>query len=142
MMRRNVRLAVLTICSFFASIAPLAVAVGFNFKAYTATPAGAYSLGVGGVLALVIFFLKAINRLPKNVKRVFRYGAAFALVCLLEPLIMDAKLLLGMAFLGELIDCLIFAPLIARERGRKSRELVRAAVREGLAENGGESGRT
>ncbi len=127
-MKNKVKLAFLYVGSFLISIAPLAVAVGINFGRYTQTTASSFSLCFGGVIACVFALLKALGKLPKSTKRVFTYGALFAVVCLLEPLIYDIKLLSGMALLGEALDTVIFMPLIAYRKKKNSEDRLSALV--------------
>lgn len=108
----RVKLAFLQAGSFVASFAPLAVIMGLNWSHYTATAAATTSLTVGGVLAMVVMGLKTLGKLPQKPKRVITYGIAFALVWLLEPLIMDLKLILGAAFAGEVLDTVAMQPAI------------------------------
>ncbi len=103
-MKLTVKKILLQICGYALSIAPLAVYVGLNWQKYTATTASRVSLGVGGAMVLVLVLLKALDRMPKNVKPIIRYSVAFVIVLALEPLILDLKYLLAMALAGEVLD--------------------------------------
>ena len=108
-MNLHVKKALLSIGGFAVSVAPLAVVVGMKWGEYTHTVTRSVSLGIGGVLAIVLSLLKALGKLPEKTKPVVKYGVAFGLVCLLDPLIADLKLLLGAAFMGEAMDFLMFS---------------------------------
>ena len=141
-MKHGFKLATLYAGSFVISIAPLAAVIGVNFGRYTATRAGGFSLAIGGIVIFLITLLKALGRLPKAVNRTVRYGVAFVLVCLLEPIIFDLKLIVGAAFLGELLDVLIFPYLISREKRRHNEKNIASAVREELSNSSSAGGRT
>ena len=113
-MNLHVKKALLSIGGFAISIAPLAFVVGMKWGDYTHTVTRSVSLGIGGVIAVVLSLLKALGKLPEKTKPVVKYGVAFGLVCLLDPLIADLKLLLGAAFMGEALDALIFTWQINR----------------------------
>ena len=93
---------------FFVSVAPIAVAVGLNWNDYTRTVRSGVSLAAGGIIALVLIVLKLLNRMPKKVHGVIKYGIVFIVTYLLQDLLNDAVLLTGCAFVGELLDWAIF----------------------------------
>lgn len=96
------------------SIAPILVTVGVKWGDYTSTTARTVSLGVGGSAALILILLKATGKIPQNVKPIIRYGIALVLLFLLDPIIQDLKLLVGMAIVGEVLDMSIFSWQIIR----------------------------
>lgn len=113
-MNKTLKLGLLKAGSFLMTLAPLAVVVGLNWAHYTQTTASTVSLSAGGGLAAIVFGLKAAGRLPKNMSSIIKYGIAFGIICLLEPLILDAKLLVGAALAGEIGDKVIFSYPIKR----------------------------
>lgn len=113
-MNKTLKLGLLKVGSFLTTIAPLAVIIGLNWSHYTQTTASTVSLSAGGGLAAIVFGLKAAGRLPKNMSSIIKYGIAFGIICLLEPLILDAKLLVGAALAGEIGDKVIFSYPIKR----------------------------
>lgn len=113
-MNKTLKLGLLKAGSFLMTLAPLAVVVGLNWGHYTQTTASTVSLSAGGGLAAIVFGLKAAGRLPKNMSSIIKYGIAFGIICLLEPLILDAKLLVGAALAGEIGDKVIFSYPIKR----------------------------
>ena len=50
-----------------------------------------------------------MGKMPKDIKPIIRYSIAFVLVLLLDPIIANLKILLGMALLGEVLDVAIFS---------------------------------
>lgn len=108
-MSQKKKLYSLYIASFIVSVLPLIIVVAFNFEHYTKTPKSTISLTVGGVMALILMGLKAINKLPKIASSPIKIGIVLLIVCLLEPLILDLKLFLVALFIGATLDSLIFS---------------------------------
>lgn len=107
-MSKKGKLALLYIFSFIISIAPITIIIACNWSHYTKTPASTVSLSVGGIMAVGLIIVKTLGKMPQNVNRLVKYGILFGIVWLLEPIILDLKVLLGAAFLGELLDSLFF----------------------------------
>jgi Na+-driven multidrug efflux pump len=55
-----------------------------------------------------------MDKLPKRVKRIVYYVIGFFMVWLLEPILLDLKLLLLMAIIGEALDMILFSWRIKR----------------------------
>ena len=108
-MKLTLKKLLLQIGGFLVSIAPILVTVGVKWGDYTSTTTRTVSLGVGGGVALILILLKATGKIPQNVKPIFRYGIALTLLFLLDPIIQDLKLLVGMAIVGEVLDMSIFS---------------------------------
>ncbi len=108
-MKLQTKKLLLQIGGFLVSIAPIIIVVAFNWGDYTSTVARKVSLSVGGSAALIIILLKAMGKIPKDIKPIVKYSIAFVLVLLLDPIIQNLKTLLGMALLGEVLDVAIFS---------------------------------
>ena len=113
-MSNKIKLMWLYIGSFLVSIAPIVIMVAFNWGHYTSTPKSSMSLAIGGVMAVILILLKAMDKLPKRVKRIIYYVIGFFMVWLLEPILLDLKWLLGMAIIGEGLDMAFFSWKIKR----------------------------
>ena len=112
------RKIVLCVMRFFVSIAPIAVAVALNWGEYTRSVRSGISLAAGGVIALILIILKLLNRVPKKIHGVIKYGVVFVITYLLQDLLNDAVLLTGCAFVGELLDWAIFTIPIRKTEER------------------------
>ena len=123
----------LSLARFFVSIAPIAVAVGMNWGKYTRTVRSGASLAAGGVIALVLIILKLLNRMPKKVHGVIKYGVVFAVTYLLQDLLNDAVLLTGCAFVGELLDWAIFTVPVRKTEERIAAESSSDVIAEKLS---------
>ena len=108
-MKLQTKKLLLQIGGFLISIAPIVIVVAFNWGDYTSTVARKVSLSIGGTFALILVLLKAMGKMPKDIKPIIRYSIAFVLVLLLDPIIANLKILLGMALLGEVLDVAIFS---------------------------------
>jgi len=113
-MKPTIKKGLLQAGGFVTSIAPLVATVIVKWDSYTSTPTRTVSLGVGGVMAVILILIKTLNKIPKGTKPIIGYAIAFALVAMLEPLILDLKLLLGMALIGEGLDVAIFSWQISK----------------------------
>ena len=103
MAKQKIKLYLLYALSFIVAVAPLVITFAINFDKYTATVAETVKLTVGGIIVLVLLFLKTIGRLstPKGIVGPL---IAFMLTVMLEAILHDLALLLGMYLLGEAID--------------------------------------
>lgn len=106
------------IASFTALVTPLLTVLIINRERYFTTVQDAVKLTVGGLLCFfflaVVIFGKA--RAPGGL---FFCAFVFVLSCLLEPILVDLKLLSGMALVGACADWIFFSP-----RVRRCRELL------------------
>lgn len=109
------RLLLLYLFSFLASIGPLVACFVANWERYTKTPGSTVKLCAGGVIVSVFIALKVIGKL-RMPRRIVVFGLVFVLSYLLKALLNDLILISGMAFLGEVVDTLIFRRAIVKTR--------------------------
>ena len=95
------------------SVLPLFTLFIINRDRYMATPSGTVKLCLGGILILMFAALNVLGRL-KNTKRILVYTALVFLSWFLESVLHDLTLILMMAWLGELLDLIIFQPILKR----------------------------
>jgi hypothetical protein len=91
---------------------PLIIAFAINWDKYVVYKGASkvstgISLSVGGILCVCLVVLSLIDKLPK-VNGIFFTSFVFIIICLLEPLLQDLKLLWGVFLLGKLIDAIFF----------------------------------
>ena len=106
----------LELFSYIATITPLLIAVISNWNHYCRTVSDAVKLSIGGFLVLFILFLKVIGKLKWPQRKVVSYGIWFGICYLLYAVIQDCILLIGMAWLGEVVDFLFFQSPINKLR--------------------------
>ena len=115
MIKQKIKLYALYALSFLISAAPLVITFAINFDKYTETVAESVKLTLGGIITLVLLFLKAIGKLgtPKGIVGPL---VAFMLSVMLEAILHDLALLLGMYLLGEAIDMICLRWYIKKMR--------------------------
>ena len=101
------RLRLLYVCSFLFTLAPVLTVVIINWKSYVETPAQAFKLTVGGVLAAAILLFAVLGKL-KIPSGVVCCAVVFMLAFLLESVLDDLKILSGALLLGMVIDYIFF----------------------------------
>ncbi len=112
-MKRRIKLWILRIVSFLVSIAPITIVVCLNLDKYVKEPSDTVKLCLGAILAIVFVALKVLGKL-RMPRRVIFFAMVFAIAFLFESLLVDLKLLSGMALLGEAIDYVFFQTAIKR----------------------------
>jgi hypothetical protein len=103
----KIRLVFLYIGSFIISVAPLLIVMCFKWGDYTKTPTQTVKLCVGGIILLILVFLKVIGKLGVP-RRIVSFSVVFILAYLLQAVLNDLMLLSGMALLGEFLDFICF----------------------------------
>jgi hypothetical protein len=127
----------LSILSFFAAIAPIIITVAVNWGDYIKQPSDAMKLSIGGIIVLVLLFMKTIGKLKMPAKRVVGYMFALILCYLLSEILKDIVFLLAMATLGEVVDLVFFQRPLKKMREQLQLEKTGDAVStkiEGLLE--------
>lgn len=144
-MTTKTKLRWLQCASFLSTLTPLAIAVGINWDTYTKTTSSTISITVGGVIAIIMTLLAIKGHLKVPAQRIWTYVFIFAMACLLEPIIMDIKLLSGMLLAGEGINLLCFEKFVKKtaqgvenERlANTTNEAVKQAMKELQGEDNG-----
>ena len=116
------------------ALGPAAVAIGLDWRVYTATPQRCFALSVAGMVALVLVVLQALGHSPKKVRRVVWYALGAALLWALRPIMTSLAMLMTAMTAGELSAMLVAQPLLNRLRRGRDAAVLAAAVREGVQE--------
>ena len=120
-MKKHLKIVILYIGSLLFSVAPLVMTMTINRGEYFGTPAETLKLCTGGMIATVFIVFKVIGHL-KMPSGITLYGVIFVMAYLLEALLNDLMLLSGMALLGEIVDAVIFRPLIKKHKEERIAE--------------------
>ena len=113
-MKPKIKLALLCVLSYIVSILPLIITFAMNFGKYTESVEATLKLTVGGIIVLVLLLVRTIGRtLPKGIGATL---TAFVLAYLLQAILADLVLLLGMFLLGEVLDVIFLRRNIAKIR--------------------------
>ena len=116
-----------------ATFAPIAIAVFAKREDYFVTRAAGLSLGLGGGLALILITISALGKAGRLFDSGFKVATCvFVFALLLEPIILNLKLLSGMLLLGEALNAIIFAPNVRRLQRRIDREETASVVKEAI----------
>lgn len=127
-MQTKNKLRWLQCASFLSSLTPLCVAVGINWDEYTSTTSSTISITIGGVIAILFALLAVKGRLKAPARRIYTYAFIFAMACLLEPIILDVKLLSGMLLAGEGINVAFFDRYVKKTAEELEQEKVEATT--------------
>lgn len=111
--RLRLRRALLYIGSFIAFTAPLVICFVIKREEYIKAPGDGLKLGIGGVLLGIIIALMILGRM-KMQRRIVSLGISFIMAYLLQAVLADLVLLLGLALLGEALDLFLFQGAIKR----------------------------
>lgn len=106
-MKKIIKLRILQLLSFVATVTPLLVVIVINWNSYVTTLSDGIKISIGLVMALLFLLLKVLGKL-KMPKRVLFYALVCAMSYFLYPLIEDIVLISGMCLLGEIIDLVLF----------------------------------
>lgn len=103
----KIKLILLQMFSFVASIAPLAVTVVVRWGEYVKSPSDSVRLGIGCIFVVLFVILKVLGKL-RMPKRIAFFAIVLMMSYLLKPIIDDLILLSAMALAGEFIDAVFF----------------------------------
>lgn len=113
-MKPKIKLALLCVASYIVSVLPLIITFVLNFGKYTESAEATVKLTLGGLIVLGLLLVRTLGRaIPSGL------GGAllvFVVVFLLEAILADLVLLLGMFLLGECLDIIFLRRRIARLR--------------------------
>ena len=113
-MKPRVKLALLCAVSYVMSVAPLLVTFAFNLDKYTASTEATVKLTFGGLIVLALLLMRTLGRaLPQGIGGAL---TAFVVAFLLEAILADLVLLLGMFLLGESLDIIFIRRKISKLR--------------------------
>ena len=93
------------------ALMPIAVIIIFNFEFYTKTTASTVSLGVGTIIGIVFFILKALGRFPKNIKGIIWSAIFTGLAWGLKSIIYDLPVFATGWLIGSILTEIISIPI-------------------------------
>lgn len=113
-MKPKIKLALLCVASYIVSVLPLLITFMLNFGKYTESAEATVKLTLGGVIVLSLLLARTLGRtLPDGLGGML---LAFVVAFLLEAILADLVLLLGMFLLGECLDVIFLRRRIAKLR--------------------------
>lgn len=118
------------------TFAPILVEILLNRHIYFATKDAGWSLTIGGIIAVILVAMAMFGKLSKFMGSEIRVvGTIFVLSLLLEPILLNFKLLSGLLFAGMCINGIFIKPKIKRLEGRKRNEETADVLKEALHGN-------
>lgn len=134
-MNKKTKLRLLQAGSVVSLIAPIGITVACNFETFFATGRSAFGLTIGGMLLIAFAVLDAIGKMKEKLntnKALWVFAIVFVMSILLEPLILNLKLISGMLLLGEGINVLAFTRQISKIKADMSKEEDRKGVADAI----------
>lgn len=110
------RIILMQMLSFLVSILPLLITVVLRWDNYIQKPSDAVKLSIGGIVIIVLIFLKAIGKLRMPQKRVIIYSFMLVMCYLLSTILNDITFLIFMATIGEVLDLVICQPILNKAK--------------------------
>ncbi|MBQ4585113.1 MAG: hypothetical protein IJA82_02765 [Clostridia bacterium] len=117
---KKLKLPLLYLLSFVCSVGPVLIFFFINLERYTKTVPQTVKLSAGGIIVLIIAFLKVIGKL-KLPSRMTVFAIVFLLTYLLESVISDIMILSFLALVGEVLDAIV-SIFIKREKQKNTEE--------------------
>lgn len=106
-MKTKKQLVIYELLSFIVMLLPIIIIFIVKWEDYTKQNNG-FSLAFGGICCVIFCFLLAKGKFKMPTQNIFTFAIFFMLVCILEPLLKDLKLISCMALLGQILYTLFF----------------------------------
>ena len=133
-MRPKSKLVLGYILYILLAIAPTALCIGLDWRAYTATPATTVSMSLAGCASLLLVTLQATGHMPTKVKRVVVYGVIAGVLWALKPIVSHLAMLMTAMTAGEVLGLLIAAPMIRTARRQLEAERLGETISKSVEE--------
>ena len=115
------------------SFAPILCEIIIHKDTYFATKAAGWSFTIGGIIAVVLVGLAMVGKLSKMLgSDISVVGTVFVMSMLLEPIVLNLKLLSFLLLVGMLANGIFIKPRIKRLKRRKDHEDQATVLREAL----------
>lgn len=115
------------------TFAPIACEIIIHRDVYFATKAAGWSMTIGGIVAVAMVAMAMLGKLSKYLGSGIRIvGTVFVLSMLLEPILLNFKLLSFLLLCGMCIDGALIKPKIKRLTKRLADEGTAQVLREAL----------
>lgn len=132
-MNPKVKLLLWSIISLLVTFTPIAVEMIVHRKVYFATKAAGWSLTIGGVIAVVLIVLAMLGKLGKFLGSEIKViGVIFVLSMLLEPILLNLKLLSFLLLIGICVNGIFIKPIIRKLQRRIKNEETAGVIKEAL----------
>lgn len=115
------------------AFAPIAVEVILHRNVYFATKDAGWSMTIGGVIAVIMVALGMLGKLSKYLGSGIRVaGTVFVLSLLLEPILINLKLLSFLLLCGLAVEGMFIKPKVKKLEKKAADEGTASVLREAL----------
>jgi hypothetical protein len=115
------------------SFAPILVEIIVHRDVYFATKSAGWSFTIGGVIAVVLVGLAMVGKLSKMLgSEISIVGTVFVMAMLLEPIVMNLKLLSFLLLCGMCANGIFIKPTVNRLKRRIVQEEQANVMKEAL----------
>lgn len=115
------------------SFAPILLEIIMHRAEYFATKAAGWSFTIGGIIAVVLVGLAMVGKLSKMIGSDIKVvGTVFVLSLLMEPIVLNLKMLSFLLFLGMCANGVFIKPKVKRLKRRKEQEEQASVLKEAL----------
>ena len=132
---KKIKLPLLYIGSFFASVLPVLIYFIVNYDRYVSTTPQKFKLLFGGLLAVGILIAKTVGAFKINSGIVF-FGFLFVFSYLLESIVLDLIVFSFLALVGE-IFALIIRAFIKREKQKDEEKRQEETIEKAILKSSG-----
>lgn len=132
-MKTKSKLWMFQVLGILVTFAPILVEVLVHRDTYFATKEAGMSLTIGGAVALLMIAMAMVGKLSKYLGSSIRVvGAVFVLSLLLEPILLNFKLLSFLLLCGMCVDGVFFKPQVKRLTKQVADEGTAKVLKEAL----------
>jgi hypothetical protein len=115
MLKTRSKIFLLQVIGVLVTFTPILIEILVHNDLYFATKDASWSLTIGGIIAVVLVALAMLGKLAKFFGSEIRVtGCIFIMAMLLEPILLNLKLLSGLLLLGMGINGIFIKPTIKR----------------------------
>lgn len=115
------------------SFAPILCEILIHKETYFATKAAGWSFTIGGIIAVALVGLAMVGKLSKCIgSDISVVGTVFVMSMLLEPIVLNLKLLSFLLLCGMIANGLFIKPRVRKLKKRKDHEAQASVLKEAL----------
>lgn len=115
------------------SFTPILIEIIVHHDTYFATKSAGWSFTIGGIIAVVLVGLAMVGKLSKMLgNEISIVGTVFIMAMLMEPIVLNLKLLSFLLLCGLCINGIFIKPIIRRLKRRIDHEAQAKVLKEAL----------
>ncbi len=123
----------LRVLGVIVTFAPVLLEIFIHKDVYFRSRSAGWALTIGGIIAVVLVALAMVGKLGSMLGSDIRVvGTIFVMAMLMEPIMVNVKLLSFLLLCGMVVNALFVKPKLARLTRRKANEETAEVLREAL----------